>query len=64
MRTKVTIPDLGSIEVPGSFLNQTSIRLGLGYRFTEQLYLDIGISGGLSEDAADVLVSVALPYRF
>ncbi len=64
MRTKITLPDLGSIEVPGSFLNQTSIRIGLGYRFTDQLYLDFGISGGLSEDAPDVLVSLSFPYRF
>jgi len=64
MRSKVTIPELGSVEVPGSFLNQTSLRLGLGYRFTEKFYLDFSVSGGLSEDAPDILVTLSFPYRF
>jgi len=64
MRTKVTIPDVGGVKVPGSFLNQTSLRVGLVYMFTDRFFFDFSVSGGLSEDAADIIVGVSLPYRF
>lgn len=55
---------LDGIEIPGSRATEGYIDLGTGVRLTKNLFLSLTASAGVTDDAADFIFSVALPYRF
>jgi Putative MetA-pathway of phenol degradation len=51
-------------KLANSSTNAVSIRFGVVWRFNEQTSMDLSVSPGLTEDAADVIFAVRIPYRF
>jgi hypothetical protein len=50
--------------IPGSRATAGYIDLGTGIRLSRNLFLSISAAAGVTDDAADFIFSVALPYRF
>jgi hypothetical protein len=51
-------------KLSNSVTNAVSIRFGVVWRFNEQTSMDLSVSPGLTQDAADVIFAVRIPYRF
>jgi hypothetical protein len=49
--------------IPGSTLTVGIFRVGATYALTRNLFLDLGVGIGITEDAPDVQATVALPLR-
>jgi hypothetical protein len=55
---------LDGTAVSGTRSTEGYVDLGAGIRLTRNLFLSLSASAGVTDDAADFIFSVALPYRF
>lgn len=63
----IQFPENAGIEtgdIAGSHQNIPSLRFGTVLAFEQGRYLDFSVSIGLSEDAPDITVQLAMPFRF
>ena len=61
---KTKYQPLGDISYYAPRLTVGYITLGSGFNLSQHMYLDVSAAAGVTKDASDFVLSLALPYRF